>query len=181
MFKFSCLSLCKLLRDGRAPCLHNNLPNSFANSFTTDSTCTLSTTPQTRGPQLFHSLIIHFANCLSCANCSPTLFRYLVISGKLSWNVANTTYMITRQTCSSPFESRRVVEPLELNVPSLQVFFWMPREQSFVEIAQKADIIPSSAAGQRYVLKGVNCPLQVDDVGDHIILDRLSLGTISSR
>ena len=140
MFKFSCLSLCKLLRDGRAPCLHNNLPNSFANSFTTDSTCTLSTTPQTRGPQLFHSLIIHFANCLSCANCSPTLFRYLVISGKLSWNVANTTYMITRQTCSSPFESRRVVEPLELNVPSLQVFFWMPREQSFVEIAQKADI-----------------------------------------
>lgn len=81
--------------------------------------------------------------------------------------------MITRQTWnSSPLESRRVVEPLELNDLSLQVFFWMPREQSFVEIAQKADIIPSSAAGQRYVLKGVNYPLQVDDVGGQVCRPR---------
>ena len=39
-----------------------------------------------------------------------------------------------------------VPEPLEPNVLFSQVFLWMPRKQSFVQITQKSDII-SSATG----------------------------------
>ena len=49
----------------------------------------------------------------------------------------------------APMGRRHVSVKHTLNVPLSQLFVWMPRKRSFVEITQQADIILSSAAGWR--------------------------------
>ena len=59
------------------------------------------------------------------------------------------------------------------------MFVWVFREQSLVEIAQKANVVPSLSVGQRYVcVERRQLPMRRFPYIDHAILDCLRLSTV---
>ena len=76
------------------------------------------------------------------------LFVSIVPCQRVASSTTSITFTLSDAE-SIPLRLRLVVQPLKACVFMSQMFVWVLREQSLVEIAEKADVVPSSTAGQR--------------------------------